>query len=136
MKHRGLSIYTGEWITGWLMLYPSPFDTKEIIYSIKNESLTKDYDVRKETLSIETLKLDSNGNMIFASFELDGKMTIGGDVFRPENGDSFFDVVLQYGRFFATARSFDSKHRLGVNWEQFSEHTITGKQSEAVNANN
>jgi len=71
-KFRGQT-KSGEWVVGDL-----DTTTKNINYEIwagKDEW----YAVHPETLSVSTGKLDSNGVEIFASFEIDGVMTTGGD---------------------------------------------------------
>lgn len=72
-KFRGQSTLTGEWVTGWHFMDVG----LEIHYIL---SIGVPNEVHKETLSISFGKLDSNKQEIFASFEIDGVMTTGGDV--------------------------------------------------------
>lgn len=70
---RGQKYYTNEWVTGYLT-------SKDHINGIW---------VKPESLSISTGKLDSNEQEIFASFEIDGKMTTGGDVVAGISGGAY-----------------------------------------------
>lgn len=88
-RFRGKRTDRDEWVTGWLGIYKSPFPNSPLIYNIKVMELNRDYDVHKESISISTGKLDSTGTEIFASFEIDGKMTEGGDVVKGISGGAY-----------------------------------------------
>lgn len=74
-KFRGQT-KSGEWVVGDLINYPYKNN-----YNIFNciDGVTSRSEVHPHTLSVSTGKLDSNGVEIFASFEIDGVMTTGGD---------------------------------------------------------
>ena len=54
--------------------------TKSKCYGIVDDATDINEEIHKESLSISFGKLDSNKQEIFASFEIDGVMTTGGDV--------------------------------------------------------
>lgn len=84
-KFRGQRKDNGEWVVGWLVLNAKNFG-REVAenhwYIVPIERVYLCHEIHPHTLSISTGKLDSNGTEIFASFEIDGTMTEGGDVVR------------------------------------------------------
>lgn len=83
-KFRGQRKDNGEWVVGWYCM-----NSFGIVHWLKEETntahiiITKSgyvHEVHKESLSVSFGKLDSNKQEIFASFEIDGVMTTGGDV--------------------------------------------------------
>lgn len=73
----------GEWVGGW---YVESYGVRDGIrtnsHCIATDGFHEYHEVHPHTLSISTGKLDSNDQEIFASFEVDGIMTEGGDVVR------------------------------------------------------
>lgn len=76
-KFRGQT-KSGEWVVGGLTRgYVN--DELRYVYHVEDDELNLYLDIQPGTLSVSTGKLDSNGVEIFASFEIDGVMTTGGD---------------------------------------------------------
>lgn len=131
-KFRGQRKVSGEWVVGDL-----DTTTKNIDYEIwagKDEW----YAVHPNSLSISTGKLDSNGAEIFASFEIDGVMTEGGDVVevkgnqdRSNNGVfevkymARWDSGCEFELISAKGEEYDNSLHGGIH---SSEITIIGKQ--------
>jgi hypothetical protein len=117
-KFRGQRVDNKEWIEGGLV-----YDNTDNTYFVYS-SFEYGEEVIPETLSMSTGQLDKNKEMIFGSFEVDGKMSKGGDVVsgidgfgkRKEVGVRFLDGAfypLCEGEFY------------------WSDIEIIGKQSEA-----
>lgn len=126
MRHRAQTLI-GEWVVGYYVAN---------LYSGTHYIATENryHEINPETLSIETQKLDSAGNMIFGSFELDGVMTQGGDVV--SNGISVDSFNVIYDKQYATFY-FRKMHNTKF-WEhglmsESDKYTIIGKQSEVQN---
>lgn len=76
-KFRGQT-KSGEWVVGGLTRgYVN--DELRYVYHVEDDELNLYLNIQPGTLSVSTGKLDSNGVEIFASFEIDGVMTTGGD---------------------------------------------------------
>jgi len=71
-RFRGKRKDNGEWVVG---CYCEKY-SRACIYNKKDGFW---YEIHQDSLSISTGKLDSKGAEIFASFEIDGVMTTGGD---------------------------------------------------------
>lgn len=71
-RFRGKRKDNGEWVVG---CYCEKY-SRACIYNKKDGFW---YEIHHDSLSISTGKLDSKGAEIFASFEIDGVMTTGGD---------------------------------------------------------
>ena len=72
MKHRAMTL-DGQLIIGWYV---------QNFYGTLQHYIIKDrvsHEIIPETLSVESMKPDCKGDMIFMSIELDGVMTKGGD---------------------------------------------------------
>ena len=75
-RFRGKRKDNGEWVVGaFLQAHPT-------VCYIYDYNETRWVLIHYMTASISIGKLDSNGDEIFASFEVDGVMTKGGDVVR------------------------------------------------------
>lgn len=80
----------GEWVVGhYVAIWDSQYNHYNHYIYTGNDRAIDDYRdgfvderllVKPETLSVSFGKLDSTGTEIFASFEVDGVMTDGGDV--------------------------------------------------------
>lgn len=119
-KFRGQVKSTPVWMTGYYT-----FDEGENHYI---ENGIGRFTVTKESLSVSFGKLDSNDQEIFASFEIDGVMTAGGDVVELKHiqGKQFKVQYSSIGCEFIMQRP-DSDIVWNVsNAEQF-EITIIGK---------
>lgn len=81
-KFRGQSTLTGEWVTGWHFMDVGLEKHYIVSIGVPNE-------IHPSSLSISTGKLDSNKQEIFASFEIDGVMTEGGDVVEGISGGAY-----------------------------------------------
>lgn len=80
-KFRGQRKDNGEWVVGNLVELINVINgTKSKCYGIVDDATDINEEIHKESLSISFGKLDSNKQEIFASFEIDGVMTTGGDV--------------------------------------------------------
>lgn len=75
-KFRGQT-KSGEWVVGWLICFGEHIKSY-VIYHTSDGVICSE--THPHTLSVSTGKLDSNKQEIFASFEVDGVMTEGGDV--------------------------------------------------------
>ena len=75
-KFRGITL-DGYWITGYLT-----YSKKEKLYYITEDNDNEfSFPVIPESLAVTYTGLtDKNGNSIFASFEVDGKLSRGGDI--------------------------------------------------------
>lgn len=80
-KFRGQAV-GGKWVVGWYFEVNNPqmFDKHRMALDGADITGFKWVNVNPQSLSISTGKLDSTGTEIFASFEVNGKMTTGGDV--------------------------------------------------------
>lgn len=88
-KFRGQT-KSGEWVVGGLTRgYVN--DELRYVYHVEDDELNLYLDIQPGTLSVSTGKLDSNGVEIFASFEIDGVMTQGGDLV--EVGGEHYSVL-------------------------------------------
>ena len=66
------------------------------------------YEIIPSTLSMQTGQTDKNGEMIYGSFELDGKMTEGGDrVLSRDNGDT---GKVEYSNIFTSFVIINENH--------------------------
>lgn len=120
-KFRGQRKDNGEWEVGMLdCLYSSGDEFKYVTVN--------GHEIHPSSLSISFGKLDSNKQEIFASFEIDGKMTRGGDVL--SNGVSVDSFDAYYDKQYAT---FYLRKRLTTKfWEhglmnESAKFTIIGK---------
>jgi hypothetical protein len=111
----------GNWVTGWYR----QIGNYHYIFSGVYQCV-----IKPETLAIETLKLDSNGEMIFGNFELDGVMTKGGDVMEDYGGYPFPVVYSKPHCAFIMLSKGEYWSMLGDYREDAI--TIIGKQSEDV----
>lgn len=80
-RFRGKRKDNGEWVVG---CYCEKY-SRACIYNKKDGFW---YEIHPHALSVSFGKLDSNKQEIFASFEIDGVMTTGGDAVRV-NGNNY-----------------------------------------------
>lgn len=79
-RFRGQRKDSSEWIIGWYHRHWFHEGQKFVHrISIDTQQRHDGFEINPHTLAISTGKLDSNGVEIFASFEIDGVMTTGGD---------------------------------------------------------
>jgi len=90
IKYRGLTVDTKQWVYGYLV----EFEDMSIIFECKGsvlisshsckplEYISSDFwvEVIPETIGIFTGILDTNGQEIYGSILIDGKMSKGGDI--------------------------------------------------------
>lgn len=86
-KFRGQT-KSGEWVVGWLICFGEHIKSY-VIYHTSDGVICSE--IHPHTLSVSFGKLDSNGVEIFASFEIDGVMTQGGDLV--EVGGEHYSVL-------------------------------------------
>ena len=75
-KFRGQRKDNGKWVVGYYVVW---YEIDEDVHTIRADD-GRYYKVHPSSLSIGFSKLDSTRAEIFASFEIDGVMTTGGDV--------------------------------------------------------
>lgn len=135
-KFRGQT-KSGEWVVGGLTRgYVN--DELRYVYHVEDDELNLYLDIQPGTLSVSTGKLDSNGVEIFASFEVGGVMTDGGDVVevkgnqdRSNNGVfevkymARWDSGCEFELISAKGEEYDNSLHGGIH---SSEITIIGKQ--------
>lgn len=84
-KFRGQRKDNGEWVVGYYVVW---YEIDEDVHTIRADD-GRYYKVHPSSLSIGFSKLDSTRAEIFASFEIDGKMTTGGDVVEGISGGAY-----------------------------------------------
>lgn len=78
-KFRGLTVRNDEWVEGDLIKFKT--FNKRIGY--QKNMMYLESEIYPESLSVTYTGLtDKNGNSIYASFEVDGKMSKGGDIIK------------------------------------------------------
>jgi len=124
-KFRGQT-KSGEWVVGGLTRgYVN--DELRYVYHVEDDELNLYLDIQPGTLSVSTGKLDSNGVEIFASFEIDGVMTTGGDAVKVENHSGNHQAVFESGVGFRLLPLYKADPYHIFQWMD-SSLTIIGKQ--------
>ena len=139
LKYRGITL-DGYWITGYLT-----YSKKEKLYYITEDNDNEfSFPVIPESLSVTYTGLtDKNGNQIYASFEVDGKMSKGGDIISyideimngSQSGVIYEDTSNEGNMFFdAKLLQFNVSNRISIDIESLFEGKeyieIIGKQWE------
>jgi len=133
-RFRGQQKGNDEWIEGWYIqtrahvLDDNDLDDYPVNHLIVDEFMNE-YDVYPHTLSISTGKPDSTEQEIFASFEIDGVMTTGGDVVNVPRWKHLGDMPVTYS---AIWRKFIVGY-FELSSADSNEITIIGKQRRIYN---
>jgi hypothetical protein len=141
-KFRAQKIDNKEWIEGYHVF--DKFVNKHYLQIPVDDDFDDYFEVIPETLSMSTGQLDKNGTMIFSSFEVDGKITVGGDVVKlhygiPPTSDilviEFVDNQV-FNDFYVSGfwmRNLNkNRHSASLHKEYQNDLEIIGKQSEAI----
>ena len=134
MRHRAQNMI-GKWVVGWLLYSIVGTRNGEDYWGYRILDGHKYHSIIPSTLSIETGKLDTTGNMIFMSYEMNGLMTKGGDVVASHYGYEG-NVVLKdsaMGIQWYKGANID-RHKYSQLCSAFN-LTIIGKQSEVQSGN-